>query len=334
MFLVSASRDETADLSPHIQELAPAETACPDDISIYVIGKPRRTTYPHGLHQAEVKRLSGACHHMLTHRRWLWFITVGDGIQQLPTGEARALVDDVLKMLVTLQKRASLPQDWAQVWHCDKGQHAHIICPANRKILDALKKSARFGKYLHQQWAFDVHRLAKYLSNEMTPQAHRANGRRIRRKPGSHQLPGGGDRVRLSSALKNAAIAAGLVELWQPTNAKRQEARAPSKDYRPRRIKNSAAPVPTPQQLLLFDELKKAPTRVRDFHGGILMPAQAEELEFRRQRLGLSQRQAAALAGISQPHYANVVRGHDSMSRFAARHLREALLHADAREAA
>jgi hypothetical protein len=332
MFLVSGSDDRPTEINSQIQKLVPAETVCTDAISVYVIGQPHRTTYTHGLHQGEVKRLSGACHYMLTHRRWLWFITVGDGIQQLPTGEARALVDDVLKMLVTLQKRAGLPQDWAQVWHCDKGQHAHIICPANRRILDSLKKSARFGKYLHQQWVFDVHRLARYLSNEMTPQAHRSSGGRIRRKTGSHQLPGGGDRVRLSSALKNAAIAAGHVELWQPTNAKRKpkEARTSGRPYR---IRSGKAPISTPQQIPMFPEHEKPLARIRDFHGGTLTPSQARELEFRRQRLGLSQRQVAALAGISQPHYANVVRGHDSMSKFAARNLRGILLNETALEA-
>lgn len=57
-----------------------------------------------------------------------------------------------------------------------------------------------------------------------------------------------------------------------------------------------------------------------------MTPAQSREAEFRRQRLGLSQSQLAQIIGLSQPHYANVVRMHDSMSKFAARSLREALL--------
>jgi hypothetical protein len=130
------------------------------------------------------------------------------------------------------------------VWHCTKGMHAHIICLANRRILDALKKSARFGQYIDIRWIYDVHRLAKYLSKEMTPQAYRAFGRRISRKDGSHQLPGGGSRVRLSSALKADAIAAGYVTPWKRENAKRKpkEARKPHKDPRPRQIKSSEAP--------------------------------------------------------------------------------------------
>jgi len=38
---------------------------------------------------------------------------------------------------------------------------------------------------------------------------------------GSHRLPGGGDRVRLSRELERDAIEAGYVEPWRHTNAKR-----------------------------------------------------------------------------------------------------------------
>ena len=328
-FLVSDDSSLAAKLDTSFQELIEAEAAEPDASLIYVKGRLSRTTAPHGIHQEEVKRLSGACHYMLSRRRQLWFITIGDGLQQMNPGDARDVVADFLKVLVTKQKEAGLPQDYALVWHCSKGLHAHVICPANQRILDALMRSARFGQYLYRKWVFDVHGLAEYLSQECIPQA--AFKRRIRRKRGSHQLPGGGDRVRLSECLKADAIAAGYVDDWQPTNAKRSEARAPTRPYKIRRAKS---PRLTPQQAVLFPQLEKPPVRLRDFHGGMLTPAQAQEVEFRRQRLGLSQYQAAQLIGISQPHYANVVRGHDSMSKLAARHLRETLLHETALEAA
>jgi hypothetical protein len=78
----------------------------------------------------------------------------------------------------------------------------------------------------------DIGGLKKYLAKERTPQAgHRRRdlGGRIR---GSHLLPGGGDRVRLSRQLERDAIEAGLVDPWKHTNAKRSAQR---KDYRPRR---------------------------------------------------------------------------------------------------
>jgi hypothetical protein len=244
MFLVSDYPDGTGELSPHVQGLVSDETSDRAKSLFMSIGLLSRTTAPHGIHQDEMRRLSGSCQYLLTQRRWLWWFTIGDGIQQLPPGEARAIVDDFLKMLATMQKQEGLRQYYVVVWHCTKGMHANIICLANRRILDALKESARFGKYLYREWIYDIHGLAKYLSQEMTPQAYRAFGRRIDRKDGSHQLPGGGDRVRLSSALKADAIAAGYVTRWKRTNAKRKppEARKPPKDYRPRQTKSNEAP--------------------------------------------------------------------------------------------
>jgi hypothetical protein len=77
----------------------------------------------------------------------------------------------------------------------------------------------------------DIGGLKKYLAKERTPQAgykRRDLGGRI---SGSHRLPGGGDRVRLSRQLERDAIEAGLVDPWKHTNAKRSAQR---KDYRPR----------------------------------------------------------------------------------------------------
>ena len=74
--------------------------------------------------------------------------------------------------------------------------------------------------------------LKKYLAKERTPQAgyrRRDLGGRI---SGSHLLPGGGDRVRLSRQLERDAIEAGLVDPWKHTNAKRSAQR---KDHQPRR---------------------------------------------------------------------------------------------------
>jgi len=63
----------------------------------------------------------------------------------------------------------------------------------------------------------------KYLAKERTPQAgyrraHTLGGRIV----GSHRLPGGGDRVRLSRELERDAIEAGYVQPWQHTNASEQ----------------------------------------------------------------------------------------------------------------
>lgn len=332
-FLVSGDSGLAADLSSSFQELIAAETAKPDDSLIYVKARLCRTTAPHGITTPEIKRIFGGVHCMLKQRRQLWFATLGDGLQQMTPGEARSVVDCFLKALVTKQGKRGLPQHWVLVWECGGGLHAHVVFIANKGIVDGLRNSARFRQFLNVRWAYRPNGLPCYLSKERTPQAQYGVGDFIggARKRGSHQLPGGGDRVRLSKALKADAIAAGYIENWQATNAKRSEARAPSRPYR---IRRSKSPRVTPQQACMFPELSKPPVRLKDFNGGMLTPAQAQEVEFRRQRLGLSQYQAAQLIGISQPHYANVVRGHDSMSRFAARQLREVLLDEAALEAA
>jgi hypothetical protein len=338
MFLVPASPDEKDDLVSHIQGFFAASDAAPAAVPYTVDTHLRQTTVPHGMSVPEVRRLFNSVHYMMKQRRMLAFATLAGPLKAMPCGDVRDMACDFRKALGKKQRKYRLPQYDVQVWECSGGLHVHFVFVANPRMLDELKELQRFAPYLDVRRAWWPGGLPDYLSKERTGWAEIQLGAYIKggRKKGVHQLPGSGDRVRPSPALKADAIKAGYVAPWKPKNAKRKppEARKPHKNYRIRRIKSSEAPARTPQQLLLFDELKKAPTRVRDFHGGILTPAQAEELEFQRQRRGLSQRQVAALAGISQPHYANVVRGHDSMSRFAARQLRETLLHADALEAA
>jgi hypothetical protein len=53
----------------------------------------------------------------------------------------------------------------------------------------------------------------------MSSTARFAYGRPMRK--GSYKLPGGGDRVRLSRALKAELLGANLIEQWPKTNARR-----------------------------------------------------------------------------------------------------------------
>ena len=113
------------------------------------------------------------------------------------------------------------------------GIHAHITFLGTRDITKRLKQSARFGELLDIRPVTDSNGLTrKYLAKERTPQAgyKRAHilGGRI---AGSHQLPGGGDRVRLSRELERDAIEAGYVEPWQYSNAERS---VEEKPHRPR----------------------------------------------------------------------------------------------------
>lgn len=54
--------------------------------------------------------------------------------------------------------------------------------------------------------------------------------------------------------------------------------------------------------------------------------AVAMEIEFRRQRLGLSQLELATCIGRSQGQLANALRGHDPISSAAVNRLREILI--------
>jgi len=74
-------------------------------------------------------------------------------------------------------------------------------------------------------------------------------------------------------------------------------------------------------QLFMFPELEHPPVRLKDFHGGILSPSQALELEYKRKRRGLTQHQLGHLAGLSQPQLANVIHGRYGMSHQAAERL-------------
>jgi hypothetical protein len=158
-------------------------------------------------------------------------------------------------------------------------------------------------------------------AKERTPQAgwgrERQLGGRIK---GSHKLKGGGDRVRLSRELERDAIEAGLVNGWQHSNAKRK---ADRKEYRKRPLTARAPRLAG--QILLFPEMKPV-ARLQAFGGGYIPRAVASEIEFRRQKRGLSQRQLAALVGRSQGQLANALRGHDPISARVVNRLRDALL--------
>jgi hypothetical protein len=102
-----------------------------------------------------------------------------------------------------------------------------------------LKESKKFGEQIHFRRVSDPSGLVrKYLAKERTPQAGykrtQVLGGRI---AGSHRLPGGGDRVRLSRELERDAIEAGYVDAWQHSNARRSSGRKP---YRLRRLTDSS----------------------------------------------------------------------------------------------
>jgi hypothetical protein len=190
--------------------------------------QPTRTAAIHGISGPEIKRFSAAVQLIQKHCprcARLWWVS-------LNKGSTREVISDVQKRITKLQKRANLPPYNATVFETLGGLHAHIVFIGNPALVQCLEKSAKFSNFIQIDQVYDPQGLARrYLAKERTPQAgykrtHMLGGRIA----GSHQLPGGGDRVRLSRELERDAIEAGYVDAWQHTNAKRS---VEEKPYRP-----------------------------------------------------------------------------------------------------
>lgn len=289
----------------------------------YVVDSlPARTAASWGMTRQELERCSGAVRFMELHcqprRCGLWWVSTNKGT-------SRSDIDIIQKRITKLQGEHGLPRYSATVFETRGGLHAHITFIGTGKIANRLRGSATFGSMIEVAPVTDPNGLVrKYLAKERTPQAgygreHVLGGR----LKGSHQLAGGGDRVRLSRELERDAIDAGYVEPWQHTYARRTDKR---KGYRLRNTGPQArAPRPA-GQIPLLPELERPVSRFPDFGGGIIPPAVAVEMEWRRQRLGLSQHQLARMVGRSQGQYANAIRGHDPISGTVVNRLRELLL--------
>ena len=261
---------------------------------------------------------------MAKQRKQIWLATLGDGLIELNHDTSRNIIAMFEGRLATLQKKHGLNQYRVSVHECARGLHAHILFLGNKNIISQLQHSSAFGQFLDVRSVYDLDGLARrYLVKERTPQAQYAVGHMLHgsRSAGSHKLPGGGDRVRLSEMLRYDATAAGYVQPWKKTNAKRCAERKP---YRRRPIVKWKALQPT-GQLELFPEIADQPTRLKNFNAGTLSPSVALELEFHRRQCGLSQRELGKLAGLSQPQIANVVHGRFGLSRSATNRLKEAL---------
>ena len=272
----------------------------------------------HGLTGPELERLSGLGRFMelsCPRRCRLWWLITDKG-------STRAFVAAVQKRITKLQRQRRLLAYNATIFESGGGLHANILFVGNIDIAGRLKASATFGHRIEVKPVTDLHGLVReYLAKERTPQAGYGREHMLgRRRKGSHRLPGGGDRVRLSEDLKRDAIAAGFVEAWDRTYARRSEER---KSYPPRRLTRRAPR--EAGQLVLLPEIERPVSRLRHFGGGKVPPAVALEIEHLRIRRGLSQRELAARIGVSQGQYANARRGHDPLSAFAVNRVREAL---------
>jgi len=151
----------------------------------------------------------------------------------------RSFIADIWKRITRLQGSYRLRRYSVTTFESRGGLHAHIAFIGSHDIARRLRASKQFGDLIDVRHVTNHNDLArKYLAKERTPQAgykrsHLLGGR----IGGSHHLPGGGDRVRLSRELERDAIEAGYVEPWQHTNARRSLERKP---YRPRSYSSPA----------------------------------------------------------------------------------------------
>jgi hypothetical protein len=189
------------------------------------VGLPR-TAAAWGITGPELNRLCNA----------LWFMElqcnpsrVGLWLATTARATRRDVIADIWKRITRLQSAYRLHPYSVAAFEGRGGLHAHIAFIGTPEIARRLSASKRFGDLIDVRRVTDPHGLGhKYLAKERTPQAGYGRehilGGRFR---GSHRLPGGGDRVRLSRELERDAIEAGYVDAWQHSNARRSLERKP-----------------------------------------------------------------------------------------------------------
>jgi hypothetical protein len=182
---------------------------------------PQRTTKTWGITGSELDRLSAAFHLMeqrchSSRRASLWFLSTD-------AGTSRDLIADIWKRITRLQGACRLHCYSVITFESSGGLHAHIVFIGTLKVARRLRASKQFGDVIHVRRVTDPHGLFNYLGKERTPRAgYRREHILGRRSKGSHSLPGGGDRVRLSNALRRDAIDGAYVEQWRRSNARRR----------------------------------------------------------------------------------------------------------------
>ena len=116
-------------------------------------------------------------------------------------GSSKETIAKIQKWVSRLQSNHNLWSYNVTVFETRGGLHAHILFIGNAAITDRLNRSA-FGPTVFAEPVTDPDGLSKqYLAKERTPQAGYKRTDLGGRIGGSHRLPGGGDRVRLSRDL-------------------------------------------------------------------------------------------------------------------------------------
>ncbi|MCJ2042531.1 hypothetical protein MKK55_26810 [Methylobacterium sp. J-059] len=252
-------------------------------------------------------------------RQPCWYAVLGDHLLDLPELDARAIFSKATSLLVQMQARAGLEPYWIRVLESVGGIHANLIFPASDKVAKQFLNSkvgpylGEVGKGLQQirNTDADWRNVTAYLTGERVSQGNqhytRILGPRVR---GSHQLgEGGGDRVQLSTALRERVVDAGIVTPWARTTSR-----------------NLTRRIVQPPAIMAPPKAKPTVYRVQPD----LFPlaphdtfTSADEVRQLREHLGLTQWQLAQRLAIrNRSHVANAERGHDGLSRPRVRYLR------------
>jgi len=231
-FLVPPKTTIANQLAATGQRFSRSERQPANDAHSLAVDRPKRTAATWGITGPELNRLANAvrlmelhcehCEHCQRSRVDLWLATTA-------RATPRDVIADIWKRVTRLQGNYGIRQYSVITFEKGGGIHAHIMFLGTRDIAQRLKQSRRFGETLDIRPVTDSNGLTrKYLAKERTPQAgnrrsHMFGGRLA----GSHRLPGGGDRVRLSRELERDSIEASYVEPWRRTNARRSLERKP-----------------------------------------------------------------------------------------------------------
>jgi hypothetical protein len=282
-----------------------------------------RTAKPHGIDGPEYRRLSEGTH-AIASRGPAIFVSLAGRSENDAT---RVLADKLKNHIRTFNRRNYAPAFWVEIWETKPGPHFHLIAAAPRRMREALCRSVNASRLLGDLLATPVWSMTGlvpgYFREEATPQAWHGAGRNFRRRKGSHRLPGGGDRVRLSPELAAELRLAGLLEPYRRTNARRAigtvDAAALDREYERARI-----------GLFYADELpltavsagSRAPPRKRSKAEQPSLPLNyPPTVVDMLPRLGMTHEAIAECLGLSRQQVTNVIGGRFGISRRAAQRI-------------
>jgi hypothetical protein len=181
----------------------------------------------HGLSVDEIRIASEAIHYISGLDRSLWYAVVAD--QYCSEWQIRHLIRQFKSDLARAQKRSGIPACcYIEILEGHPAVHSNILFPLDgpnaKRLIDGLLRSKRYpGDTLVIKKA-NGDRFLSYCSKERVTQARWVGvGVLAKRLPGSHPLgEGGGDRLRLSKALKEQLLEEGLVRPYRARYAARE----------------------------------------------------------------------------------------------------------------